>query len=148
MLPASTIDEILHKRKKIHKCFMYIIMNSTVIYVWVSEWVSEWKSLSHVRLFVTPWTVAHQTLLCPWDSPGKNTGVGCHSLLQGMYVWVHTYHTYILGEDTEKWTQQYCKTEVGDPVFRTLHFHCSRVHSDLWLDVRQYGQKKKKWVNS
>ena len=21
-------------------------------------------------------------LLCPWDSPGKNTGVGCHSLLQ------------------------------------------------------------------
>ena len=22
-------------------------------------------------------------LLCPWDSPGKNTGVGCHTLLQG-----------------------------------------------------------------
>jgi len=22
-------------------------------------------------------------LLCPWDSPGKNTGVGCHALLQG-----------------------------------------------------------------
>ena len=20
--------------------------------------------------------------MCPWDSPGKNTGVGCHSLLQ------------------------------------------------------------------
>ena len=20
---------------------------------------------------------------CPWDSPGKNTGVGCHFLLQG-----------------------------------------------------------------
>ena len=24
------------------------------------------------------------TLLCPWDSPGKNTGVGCHFLLQGI----------------------------------------------------------------
>ena len=24
-------------------------------------------------------------LLCPWDSPGKNTGVGCHFLLQCMY---------------------------------------------------------------
>ena len=24
-------------------------------------------------------------LLCPWDSPGKNTGVGCHSLLQGFF---------------------------------------------------------------
>ena len=24
-------------------------------------------------------------LLCPLDSPGKNTGVGCHSLLQGIF---------------------------------------------------------------
>ena len=23
-------------------------------------------------------------LLCPWNSPGKNTGVGCHFLLQGI----------------------------------------------------------------
>uniref|UniRef100_A0AAA9S5I1 Actin-related protein 10 n=1 Tax=Bos taurus TaxID=9913 RepID=A0AAA9S5I1_BOVIN len=23
--------------------------------------------------------------LCPWDSPGKNTGVGCHSLLQELF---------------------------------------------------------------
>ena len=25
-------------------------------------------------------------LLCPWDSPGKNTGVDCHSLLQGVLL--------------------------------------------------------------
>ena len=25
-------------------------------------------------------------ILCPWDSPGKNTGVGCHFLLQCMNV--------------------------------------------------------------
>ena len=24
-------------------------------------------------------------LLCPWDSPGKNIGVGCHFLLQGIF---------------------------------------------------------------
>jgi len=24
-------------------------------------------------------------LLCPWDYPGKNTGVGCHVLLQGSF---------------------------------------------------------------
>ena len=24
-------------------------------------------------------------LLCPWDSPGKNTGEGCHALLQGIF---------------------------------------------------------------
>ena len=25
-------------------------------------------------------------LLSPWNSPGKNTGVGCHSLLQGIFM--------------------------------------------------------------
>ena len=33
---------------------------------------------------LTPWTVAHQDL-CPRDFPGKNTGVGDHFLLQGIY---------------------------------------------------------------
>ena len=25
-------------------------------------------------------------LLCPWNFPGKNTGVGCHFLLQGIFL--------------------------------------------------------------
>ena len=25
-------------------------------------------------------------LLCPWNPPGKNTGVGCHFLLQGLNI--------------------------------------------------------------
>ena len=40
---------------------------------------------SHVRFFAVPWTVASQ-LFCPWDSPGKNTAVGCHALLQGIFL--------------------------------------------------------------
>ena len=32
-------------------------------------------------LSVTPWPV--WSFLCPWDSPGKNTGVGGHALLRG-----------------------------------------------------------------
>ena len=24
-------------------------------------------------------------LVCPWDSPGKNTGLDCHALLQGIF---------------------------------------------------------------
>ena len=38
---------------------------------------------SLVQLYVTLWTVTR--LLCPWDSPGKNTEVGCHALLQGIF---------------------------------------------------------------
>ena len=34
--------------------------------------------------FATPKTVAHQTPR-PWNFPGKNTGVGCHFLLQGIF---------------------------------------------------------------
>jgi len=41
--------------------------------------------VSCVRLCATPYTAAHQAPR-PWDSPGKNTGVGCHFLLQCMKV--------------------------------------------------------------
>ena len=45
-----------------------------------------WKcwSFSGVQLFGTPWTVPAKPL-CPWDFPGKNTGVGSHFLLQGIF---------------------------------------------------------------
>ena len=34
---------------------------------------------------MSPWTVALR-FLCPWYLSGKNTGVGCHSLLQGIFL--------------------------------------------------------------
>ena len=34
--------------------------------------------------FVTPWTTACQAPLSK-DPPGKNTGVGCHLLFQGIF---------------------------------------------------------------
>ena len=40
---------------------------------------------SRVQLCATPQMAAHQAPH-PWDSPGKNTGVGCHFLLQRMKV--------------------------------------------------------------
>ena len=42
------------------------------------------RMLRRVRLFVTH-GLQPTRLLCPWDSPGKNTGVGCHALLQGTF---------------------------------------------------------------
>ena len=46
------------------------------------KWKVKVKSLSLVRLLVTPWTAAHglqpTRFLHPWDLPGKSTGVGCH----------------------------------------------------------------------
>ena len=31
-------------------------------------------------------TLVTSWLFCPWDSPGKNTGVSCHFLLQGIFL--------------------------------------------------------------
>ena len=41
-------------------------------------------SLSCVRLFVIPWSIAHQAPLS-MGFPCKNIGVGCHFLLQGIF---------------------------------------------------------------
>ena len=43
----------------------------------------------------------------PWDSPGKNTGVGCHFLLQGMKV------------KSESEIAQSCLT-LNDPMYCSL----------------------------
>ena len=34
---------------------------------------------------VRPYGLWPTRLLCPWNSPGKNTGVGCHALLQRIF---------------------------------------------------------------
>jgi len=53
---------------------------------WVTlQWKKEKKMLvtqSYLTL-CDPMDLAR--LLCPWNSPGKNTGVGCHSLLQRIF---------------------------------------------------------------
>ena len=43
-----------------------------------------WCWLSWSRLLKVPWT-ARRLNLYTWNSPGKNTGVGSHSLLQGTF---------------------------------------------------------------
>ena len=50
--------------------------------------------LSHVRLFVTPWAVAHQVPLSMGFS-SKNTWVSCHALFIYIYIHIHTHtHTH------------------------------------------------------
>ena len=42
------------------------------------------KSLQ-LGLTLQPYGLSPARLLCPWDSPDKNTTVGCHALLQGIF---------------------------------------------------------------
>ena len=43
------------------------------------------KSLQSCLTLWPQW-LQHTRLLCPCDSPGNNTGVGCHALLQGIFL--------------------------------------------------------------
>ena len=63
-------------------------------------------------------------LLCPWDSPGKNTGVGCHFLLQCMKV------------KSESEDAQSCPT-LRDPMDCSLPG--SSVHGILQARVLEQG---------
>ena len=53
--------------------------------------------------FAQPQRQQHTRLPRPWDSPGKNTGVGCHFLLQCMKV------------KSESEVAQFCPT-LSDPM--------------------------------
>ena len=65
--------------------------------------------------FATPWTVRGPTpvsLLCPWDFPGKYTGVGCHFLLRGIFL------TRGLNPHLSHWqTNSLPLSHLGVPVF-------------------------------
>ena len=44
-----------------------------------------YTKLFRYRYSLQPCGLEPTRLLHPWDSPGKNTGVGCHFLLQGIF---------------------------------------------------------------
>ena len=44
--------------------------------------VSRWVVSDALR----PHGMQPDRILCPWNPPGKNTGVSCHSLLQGIFL--------------------------------------------------------------
>ena len=64
-------------------------------------------------------------LLCPWDSPGKSTGVGCHSLLQGIFpTRDRTQVSLIAGRFFSIWATRETRSTCHDPfLIRDL---CSR----------------------
>ena len=87
------------------------------------------QSLSRIQL-LPPHILKPARLLCPWNSPGKNTGVGCHFLLQGIFPTqesnlglLHCRHIlYQLsyeGSLKVKFTQS-CVT-LCDPMYYTVH---------------------------
>ena len=119
-MPGSSV---LHYFLSVHACLVASVVSDSV-----------WPQ--------GPWPAR---LLCPWDSPGKTTEVGCHFLLQlspGIcsnscplswwcyptisYIYIHTYayvHTYI-----------YTKGGFpGDASGKEPACQCKRRRFDSWV---------------
>ena len=73
MLMTSSSSQMTSSASSAEKGHLFLTVPAKIQGTWV---------YSHARLFATPWTAR---LLCPWDFPNRNTGVGCHSLLQGIF---------------------------------------------------------------
>ena len=68
--------------------FLFLVLLESLLCVdWHTLYCSilKVKWLSHVRLFVTPWTIAYQ-VPPSMEFSGKSTGVGCHFLLQRIFL--------------------------------------------------------------
>ena len=85
--------------------YLFCIKIFLLKYIWFTMWcfrcIAKWFSFTHTHTHThtcvcalghsgmsnSLWPHALQPfrLLCPWDSPGKDTGVGCHALLQGIF---------------------------------------------------------------
>ena len=75
---------------------------------------SESERHSVVSTSLRPQGLESTRLLCPWNSPGKNTGVGSHSLLQGILPTQGSNRvSSITGIFSTVWASSSCQSNPG-----------------------------------
>ena len=80
-----------------HTVFVFIWLISLSIIFSRSTYMLKWQNFIifivsniplHIQIYMFVCVLScfsHVWLLCPWDSLGRNTGMGCHALLQGIF---------------------------------------------------------------
>ena len=73
-------------------------------------------------------------LLCPWHSPGKNIGVDCHYLLQGIFLnqGLNPCLLYLLHWQVDSWEEP-----PGKPQFHLFSNYSPSSYSELVLGIQQ-----------
>ena len=101
---------------------------------------------------LTPWIIYPTRLLCPWNSPGMNTGLSSHSLLQGIFP------TQGLNPGVLQWRQiLHHLSHQGSPdiLFTSLVKQflkiCNKVcwslfMSKMWPNTRDYSSKDRRYT--
>ena len=110
-----------YKKENKNHPYSYQISTFSIFYAFLSACC---QVASVVSDSVQPHGLQPTMLLRPWDSPGKNTGVGCHFLLQCMKV------------ESESEVTQSCPT-LSDPMDGSLPG--SSVHGIFRATVLEWG---------
>ena len=112
-----------------------------------SEWPrGPWGPVSHPQGSVSFSVMSHSLrphglqparFLCPWTSPGRNTGAGCHFLLQGIFL-IQGLNLCLLCLWHCRWLlyhqsyQESLKALRENPIAYSLQKFSSRRSSILW----------------
>ena len=79
-VPGNGCEQASKRNQLLYLCHLHSGCNQSVPFILMPSLLpSLMLPLSRIQLFATPWTVTH-LLPCPCNSPGKNTGVGCHGI--------------------------------------------------------------------
>jgi len=103
---------------------IFSVLSLTCIHIHIHHYYYYYQVASVVSDSVRPHRRQPTRLPRPWDSPGKNTGVGCHFLLQCMKV------------KSENEVTQSCPT-LSDPMDCSLPG--SSVHGIFQARVLEWG---------
>ena len=77
------------KRGQIFTSFIPLLGQKLCFHMWLNNhpfyWICDIYEMSFCVCMLSHFSRVWHQLLCPWDSPGENTEVGSHSLLQGSF---------------------------------------------------------------
>ena len=99
---------------------------------------------SCVRFCATLWTAAHR-FLCPQDTLDRNTGVGCHFLLQDThtdcrlfqlqctwFICLLNYNELTIGDCEKRWERELVNTYWKQPPMAVMNMWWSGVNLLFW----------------
>ena len=92
------MSEVVCLILSLHSVFLHLLLNEIHFFIYQGKFAFDGMAVLYkypVLDCVCSFTQSCLTLrshelqparlLCPWDFPGKNTGVGCHFILQGIF---------------------------------------------------------------
>ena len=106
-------------------CFTYRILLSTGSW-YVLPYPARSMSFSHLVMSdsLLPHGLQPTRLLCPWDFPGKNTGVGCHFLLQSSQISSVQFSHSVVSNSLRPHGLQHTRPPCPSPIPRVYSNSC------------------------